>query len=101
MTETKMECDAPKMREFESGGGLVACGKCKACLRKKERIEALHHAFDLLTGARRDLLRAKHVLRSAGASETATIYQVTDLVDSMDEYLISFLSDWLKSETEG
>lgn len=63
-----------------------------------EAEEGLRLALGLLEGARRDIMRAKHVLRSVGANENLTIHQVQSLVRDMDTYVFPIVRDWLSCE---
>ena len=72
--------------------------KVKNAERKNEISEGIGLALELLEGAKRDILRAKYILRAVGANEHLTLYQVQGLIRDMDEYVLSILRDWKKAE---
>jgi hypothetical protein len=76
-------------------GGSVKVGTASGVT---ETQEGLGLALGLLEGARRDILRAKHVLRSVGANENLTIHSVESLVRDMDTYVLPIVRDWKSCE---
>jgi len=93
-----IECDDPVFVDDMGPGTHRPCRRCKKCLRKRERVEALQHAISHLEHARDGILTAKHCIRSAGASEQGTIRQLDDLVRDMDKFSLSILRSWLTTE---